>query len=226
MREELPRFSEGDPVVVREGVEHPVLGDDISGWQGWITEVVLDDTYGELIVVAWDSVTLAEMPQEHREAAEEAGIDFTHTPLFPLALARAVPRDDPDDAPDVAAAVDEPFDWDYLGKQGQRIRAVVEGATSRHDALSAWAGHLAQNLEFPFAAEVANYREQGPLQEGDEVDVRRISLVNDKHGVIVGVRFRNLQYDIPLYDLELVDEMSANYQMVDDYAAWWETDLD
>lgn len=226
MREELSHFSEGDPVVVRDGVEHPELGDDISGWQGWVTELILDDTYGELVMVAWDSVTLAEMPEAHREAAEEAGIDFTRTALIPLALERAAPRDEPDDAPDAAAALDEPFDWDYLGKQGQRIREVVEGAQTRHDALSAWAGYLAQYLEFPFAAEVAHFREQGPLQEGDVVDVRRISLVEDKHGVIVGVRFRNLQYDVPLYDLELEDEMSKNYQMVDDYCTWWETDLD
>lgn len=226
MTETFPRFSEGDSVVVREGVEHPVLGDDIGGWQGWIVEMLLDETYGELAVVAWDSVTLQEMPPKHREEAEEAGIDFTRTALVPLALERATPRDDPTDAFDVASALDEPFDWDYLGKQGERIRDVVEGAATRRDALSAWSGYLAQNLEFPFAAEVANFREHGPLQEGDVVDVRRISLVDDKHGVIVGVRFRNLQYDIPLYDLELVDELSANYQMVDDYCAWWETDLD
>jgi hypothetical protein len=225
MREDVPRFSEGDPVIVREGVEHPELGYDISRWQGWVTELILDDTYGELVVVTWDSVTLQEMSQAYREEAEEAGIDFTRTALVPLALARAVPRDGRDDAPGMAAVLDEPFDWDYLGKQGQRIREVVGGAPSRRDALSAWSGHLAQNLEFPFAAEVANYREQGPLQEGDVVDVRRISLVDDKHGVIVGVRFRNLQYDIPLYDLELVDEMSANYRMVDDYCVWWETDI-
>lgn len=222
----VPRFSEGDPVIVRDGVEHPELGNEIGGWQGWVTELIPDETYGELVVVAWDSVTLQQMPQSHREEAEEAGIDFTQTALAPLALQRAAPRDAPADAPGVAAALDEPFDWDYLGKQGQRIREVVEGAQTRPAALSAWAGHLAQNLAFPFAAEVAHFREQGPLQEGDVVDVRRISLVDDKHGVIVGVRFRNLQYDIPLYDLELVDEMSENYQMVDDYCTWWETDVD
>lgn len=226
MTESSPPLSKGDSVVVRQGVEHPVLGGDIGGWQGWIVELILDDTYGEVAVVAWDSVTLQQMPQKHREEAEEAGIDFAVTPLTPLALKWATPRDQPGDAFDVASAVDEPFDWDYLGKQGQRIREVVEGAATRHDALSAWAGFLAQNLEFPFAAEVAHYREQGPLQEGDVVDVRRISLVDDRHGVIVGVRFRSLQYDVPLYDLELVDELSANYQMVDDYSAWWETDLD
>ena len=82
MTETFPRFSEGDSVVVREGVEHPVLGDDIGGWQGWIVEMLLDETYGELAVVAWDSVTLREMPRSTAKA-EEAGIDFTRTALVP-----------------------------------------------------------------------------------------------------------------------------------------------
>jgi hypothetical protein len=73
---------------------------------------------------------------------------------------------------------------------------------------------------------VASYREQGPIQEGDVIDVRRISLVDDKHGVIVGVRFRNQQYDIPLFELEGLDELSANAQYVDDYAVWWDESED
>lgn len=221
MRQRPPSFAEGDPVAVRDGVEHPELGTDIGGWQGWITEVILDETYGELVVVAWDSQTLANSPPEYREAAEEEGIDFTRTTLVPVALQGAVPRDDPADAIDVAGELDEDFDWDYLGRQGQRIREVIAGSPTREEAFQRWVGFLAQNLEFPFAAEVANYREQGPLQEGDVVEVHRISLVDDRHGVVVGVRYRNLQYDVPLIDLEAVDEMSANYRHIDDYVAWW-----
>ena len=148
MTETFPRFSEGDSVVVREGVEHPVLGDDIGGWQGWIVEMLLDETYGELAVVAWDSVTLREMPPKHCEEAEEAGIDFTRTALVPLALERATPRDDPTDAFDVASALDEPFDWDYLGKQVS-ASATWSKAPPRAATLSAWSGFLAQNLGYP-----------------------------------------------------------------------------
>jgi hypothetical protein len=226
MREQVPNFVEGDSVVVRDGVEHPELGTDLSGWQGWITEMILDETYGELAVVSWDSQTLEQSPQQYRDAAEEAGIDFTQTTLVPVALLRASPRDEPGDAIDVAAALDEDFDWDYLGKQGERIREVITGAATRRDAFQRWVGHLAQNLDLPFTAEVANFRAQGPLQEGDVVEVRRISLVDDRHGVIVGVRFRHQQYDIPLIDLEAVDEMSANYRHIDDYIAWWEESRD
>jgi hypothetical protein len=226
MREPEGHLSEGDPVMVRDGVEHPELGNDIGGWQGWVTEIIFDETFGELVAVAWDSQTIAAMPQDHREEAEVAGIDFTRAILIPHELKRVAPRDEPGDALDVAATLDEPFDWDYLGKQGERIRQVISGTTTKREALQGWVGFLAQNLEFPFTAEVASYREQGPLQEGDVIDVRRISLVDDKHGVIVGVRFRNQQYDIPLFELEGLDELSANAQYVDDYAVWWDESED
>lgn len=226
MRERAPRFAEGDPVIVRDGVEHPELGNDISRWQGWVTEIILDETYGELIEVAWDSKTLADMALEHRDDAEAAGIDFTRATLVPLELQLAVPRDDEADAVGVAATLDEAFDWDYLGEQGARIREVISGTTTREEAFERWVGYLAQNLEFPFPAAVANFREQGPLQEDDEVEVRRISLVDDEHGVIVGVRLRDQQYDVPLYDLEVSDEMSANFERVDDYAVWWDESED
>lgn len=222
MHEQAPNFAEGDSVVVRDGVEHPELGTDLSGWQGWIMETIDDETYGEVLVVVWDSQTLAQTSQAYRDAAEEAGVDFTQTPLARVALLPAAPRDRPGDASEVAAELDEAFDWDYLGEQGQRIRELIQGAADNREAFQRWVGHLAQNLEFPFAAEVANFRAQGPLQEGDVVEVRRISLVDDRHGLIVGVRFRSQQYDIPLVDLEAIDEMSANARHIDDYIAWWD----
>jgi hypothetical protein len=45
--------------------------------------------------------------------------------------------------------------------------------------------------------------------------------VDDHYGIIVLLKHRRQQYHFPLCDLEVTDEHSANYQVVQDYAVWF-----
>jgi hypothetical protein len=52
----------GDSVRVLRGVKDPELGTDLSGWQGRVVNIKQDE--GVYIEIAWDSITLRNMPEE------------------------------------------------------------------------------------------------------------------------------------------------------------------
>lgn len=222
MQTEQNNFVEDDSVVVRPEVAHPELGTDLQGWQGRITDITLDEEYGELICVEWDSYTLQKMPAAYIEEAEEEGLDWTRTWLIPKALLPAEARDTPADATRVAVELSKQYEWAFLGEQGLRVQQVVAGSEDESEALGVWAEYLGQNLSFPFDAEVIDFQEQGPLQSGDVVTVERIRMVDDTHGIIVTVAKGGNRYDFPLCDLDAVEDSSPNYLLVDDYGTWFE----
>lgn len=230
--DELERQLEiGDSVLVAQGVAHPDLEQDLSEWQGRVFDIETGGTYEQLIGVEWDSLTLRAMPESFIEAADEAGIDWTRAYLLPEALRRTRPRDSEDDVTAAATQLSEMFesagyadeeDEDEITAQLDRIEMLLADADSDEAELEQWVRHLSDALAFPFEADVAYYQEQGPLQEGDTVNVTGISLVDTEHGIIVSVDHLGNSLDIPLSQLEPMDETSANFQLVDDYIVWFE----
>jgi hypothetical protein len=55
-------------------------------------------------------------------------------------------------------------------------------------ALDAWQKYLEKTLTFPFDAVVSGYQDKGPLQSGDRVSVKKISIVDDIYGIIIELR--------------------------------------
>jgi hypothetical protein len=224
MNAEEHEFELGDSVIVRDDVQHPDFDEEISGWQGRIVEINPHPTFGTLVGVEWDSITLKNMPAYLIEESEVEGLDWARTYLVPEGLVPVEPRDSVSDVTKVAGALADQYQWAFLGQQGMRIQAVLADVDEEDPAavLAAWADHMEENLTFPFEVEVAEYRERGPLQQGDRFWVHRISLVDDSHGIIVAGQDARRSYDFPLSALEVVDEDSANYQAVDDYATWFD----
>jgi len=79
-----------------------------------------------------------------------------------------------------------------------------------------------KEFAIPFAAEVAEFQEHGPLRAGDQVVVTGMGEVTDElYGIIVDLKVGRRTYAFPLCDLETTDKKSANYQLVKDYAVWF-----
>jgi hypothetical protein len=110
-----------------------------------------------------------------------------------------------------------------VGEEGQRIQQVLADVDADDEmaTLEAWEDYLEENLTFPFAAEIDEWQEIGPLQAGDRVKVTGIGLVDDLYGIIVDVRHERRKYAFPLCDLAVVDEDSPNHQIVADYRVWF-----
>jgi hypothetical protein len=213
-------FKMGDSVMVKSKVRDPDLDIEIGGWQGRLVKAPGTDG---LVMIVWDSVTLRNTPDAVIAQCVERGLDWTQ---MGLSTGEIVPADPRDSTEDVEKAIDElskKHAWSWLGEEGERIRKVLAGIDPDDEMglLDAWEEHLAENLGFPFEAQISEYQERGPLQAGDRLKVTGIGLVDDLYGIIVDVRRSREEFAFPLCDLEVVDKCSPNYQLVDDYAVWF-----
>jgi hypothetical protein len=215
-------FNVGDSVVVKPGIQDPDFGVDIGGWQGRVTNVDLF-AGNVLLSIEWDSQTLGNMPDEIIEQCEEEGLSWNVMNLADYEVEPARPRDSEQDAARAGEKIGGQHSWAWLGEEGRRIQKVLAG-TNPDDIMAmlhAWEKHLADNLKFPFEAEVAEFQERGPLRTGDRVKVTGISLVDDLYGIVVHVRIGGQTFNFPLCDLEAIDKGSSNYEVALDYATWF-----
>jgi hypothetical protein len=217
-----PGFKVGDSVVVKSGITDPDLGTGL-GWQGRISGMATDRGGKTLISVRWDSITLRNMSQSVIEQYEKSGLDWAEMVLAAEKVELTAPRDTMSDVVGTVGELAAEYAWSYLGEQGRRIRQVL-AEVDEDDEMAAWdtwARYLRKNLAFPFEAKVCEVQDEGPLQVGDRVTVKKIFVVDDLYGVIVRVAYGHRKYDFPLCDLDVIDEGSPNYQIVDDYCVWF-----
>jgi len=213
-------FKVGDAVVVKPGTVDPDLGTEIGGWTGKIAKEPGQDN---LVLISWDSVTLQNMPDSAIAQCEEQGLDWTRMYLEAQEVELTTPRDTEEDVAQVIEELQKKHTWSWVGEEGQRIQQVLADVDPDDEmaALEAWEDYLEENLTFPFAAEIDEWQERGPLQAGDRVKVTGIGLVDDLYGIIVDVRHERRKYAFPLCDLAVVDEDSPNHQIVADYRVWF-----
>jgi hypothetical protein len=220
MKRAKPDFEAGDCIKVKEGIKDPDSNVDISGWQGTILEIAEGESGQTLILVAWDSHTLKEMPQSYLEQSEMEGLDWQQFFLLVDDIEHAQSRDTQRDVDEVVAEIDSRIGWHFLGKEGKRIQNVLSGVEDEREAFEAWRRYLEENLAFPFEAEVSEYQERGRLRYGDRITVLEISVLDDLYGIIVSGKRGSQHIDVPLCDLAVVGE-GVNEQTVSDYAVWF-----
>jgi hypothetical protein len=211
-----------DSVVVKQGVRDPDFDVEIGGWQGRISEIHPAGN-PDTVMVAWDSVTLRQMPDWVIAQSEEQGLDWTLMGIEIRDVELADPRDTEKDVAQAVEALSQGHVWSWLGEEGTRIGEILAGVAPDDEMalLDRWEEHLRRHLRFPFEAQVAEYQDRGPLQSGDRVSVQRIFDVDDHYGLIVLIKHGRRQYHFPLCDLEVADENSPNYELVMDYAVWF-----
>jgi len=106
-------------------------------------------------------------------------------------------------------------------EQERRVNQFVKNCGGKNDSEieDAWCKYLEENLQFPFETEIMD--DPGPLKVGNILKVTGIDGDDDLYGIIVPVRKGRKKYWFPLCTLELVDKISRNYQLVDDYNFWF-----
>ena len=216
----------GDAVAVNPGVEDPDFGDDLTGWQGNIIEITEDDQGESVLLISWDNRTLADMPGETIKRSIQEGMDWTEMYLLEDEVAPAEPRD-ADNFEERAEIIEQrtkDYAWWHLGEQGQRIRAVIKDVDPNDDwaTFQAWDSHLRKNLKLPFEAEVIEPQPERHLRMGVKVKVSAIQPLDEDEGVMVLVEKGKKQIEVDLYNLEVVDTESENYDLVDDYQVWFD----
>jgi hypothetical protein len=207
-------FKVGDSVKVKEGITCP--DDDsvgIGGWQGRVSGIE-DDIVG----ICWDSITLKQMSREYIKKSEEEGFDWTRMYLSVDEIEPALSRDSEATAKVVAREMESKFQWLGMDREGERIFKVIADAD---DEVEAWRRHLVQVLVFPFEANVSEPQDEGPLDDGDKVQVHGITEADDHYGILVDVTCGRQRFVLPLCDLSVRERKSPNYTRVKDYCVWF-----
>jgi hypothetical protein len=218
-----PDLKVGDCIRVKPGVKDPNYGFDMGGWQGRITEIETYQPGKVLIMFQWDSLSLKRMPASAIRRSEENGLDWTTMGLYPEEVEKAEPRDTKVDVDEIVEELSAVHNWDYLGKQGQRIHKVLQDIDEDDEleAFETWHEYLEAHLKLPFEAVVSEFQERGPLRAGDLVKVIDFEGVEDLYGVLVNIKARGNAYIFPLCDLKAANEKSDNFTLTDDYAVWF-----
>ena len=200
----------------------------MGGWQGRVAEIEEEDG---LIGIDWDSLTLKQLSDKTIVSCEVEGLDWARMYLAPEDVEQTTARDTEDDVVKAVEHIESKHDFTWSEKESDdwdeeedsRIQAILDNAEdeSEEAAYEAWQEHLQDVLEFPFEAEVFEWQEDGPLQEGDTVKVVSLDECDESDGVLVLLRHRRKDYEFPLCDLEVLDKSSPNYQPVNDYAVWF-----
>ena len=206
-------FKIGNSVKVKEGVMCP--DNDslcIGGWQGRIFEI--EDVIG----IRWDSITLNQLPVDYIKESEEEGLDWAEMYLSLDEIEPASPRDTEEKVDEIREQMEAWFYWIGEGKEGERILKVVADAEDEEEA---WKEHLEIILSFPFDAEISEPQDKGPLDDGDQVQVKDIAEADEHYGVLVNVTRGRERFVFPLCDLTVRDRKAANYTPVKDYCVWF-----
>ncbi|MBI4750588.1 MAG: hypothetical protein HY774_19055 [Acidobacteria bacterium] len=223
MKNKSVPFSIGDCVVVKKGVKDPDSGINMGDWQGRVIKIQETNPEETLLVIAWDSITLQNLPASYIKESEEQGLDWAEMCLGLKDVKPAIARDTPRDVERIASEINSNAHWYGLGDEGARIQAVLADVHPRDErgALDAWYEHLEENLSFPFEAEITEPQRGGQLRYGDKVKVLDILDQDDMYGILVAVKRGSATYHFPLCDLTVVGKDSPTKQLVSDYAVWF-----
>jgi len=215
----------GDSVKVKAGVLEPDTEKfEIGGWQGRVVEIdTLSTDEGTLLNIQWDGITLQQIPPDYIIQSEIEALGWDMMVLFESDIEVSVSRDTLEDVKKMQEALSEKYYWSYLGEDGLRIAAALEG-TDRNDekkCFENWLRHFERSLTLPCKAEVSESEENEQIKEGTTVEISKLSGVNDRFGILAAIAIDGVNYEFPLCDLDVTDKKSANYQIVNDYTVWF-----
>lgn len=211
----------GDTVKVKDDFIDPDCGADMSGWQGRITQLFPEEGTA---LIAFDSITLQNLPQEYIDDSEEEGLSWNEYGYDLTDLIKVQPRDTAADAAQTLKQLEEALvhNYLYLGEEGKEIGRILQSVDpdGNLDPLSAWWEYLEQDLKFPFEAVVDEWQ-RGPLRSGEKVRVHGIEDADEHYGIIVKLRHGRKQYHLPLCELAAANENSREYGLIDLYRTWF-----
>jgi hypothetical protein len=233
----------GDNLKVKQGVLDPYLKKiDISGWQGRITFFYqLDDTM--LIQIAWDSVTLKQMPLEFIKSyiKNKWGYAFTCIKIEDVELSK--PRDSVIDVENLVEKMDKDYDYESYSEQDKRISKIFPSLdiSLNQKNLQIYYEYLQKNLSKPIILtgdEDCFINDLIGSLHNSEDRKHKIAkpLYNDKYeyielfkepdadyivNVIVERITDKKQFKLALWQLMCVDKDSKNFELINDFVCWF-----
>lgn len=228
-------FKIGDYVKVKKGILDPDEGKyNLEDWQGKIINTRIDEEYGPVVRIKWDSITLRNMPENFIIKCIQESLEFSEMYLGADEVTQAECRSNDNEDFNAVTEINEKYDYvelkagntgdDELDKQELLIEEVLAGVNRKNESKveERWEEYLENNLKFPFKVEVA-YRDEDTeeIENGDILNVKKISGTFDLYGIVVETREGRYKHEVPLCELEVIDKLSDNYIKVEAYNLWF-----
>lgn len=107
--------------------------------------------------------------------------------------------------------------------QEEILNKVLKKANSKKqgDIEDAWFYYLQKNLKFPFEAEINLISFSRVFKDGDIVKLRAVGGWVDLYGVIMEVKKDRGTFWLPIEELEVLDETSKNFRIIDAFLEWY-----
>ena len=230
-------MKKGDSVKIKKGVVSPDYDDLlIEGWQGRITEISVNTITFEL-----DSITLDGLSKDYITDSFVEGVEFTELCLDLDDVELTKPRDTHDDTVIKQHEINSKYSID---EEENRILDILKSSDSSvtDKNQKTYLKFLSENLQKPCiltGMEDFEWEEPYLLGGWSQKEYKRLKLtqasyedhfefisvneeIDDWKGIVVKVKrlSDDKNFDLPLWDLKVVDEKSPNYLLVSDYSSW------
>ena len=232
----------GDSVRVKPGVRDPDYEYDLSDWQGRVTSIDTDDK--EFIEIAWDSVTLGQMPVEYIETLMEEGFEYYIMWLNEDEVELVEPRDQPSAVDNKIDTLNKQFGYISSEEQHQQVTHILnsQDLSVSKENLDKYYNYLSEHINYPcLLTGMEDFSWEEPYVLGifdqEEYEIlkkKRASytdhfrligleeLIDDLQGILAKVQRigDGKSFVLPLWDLKTVDRKEQNHRIIDNYCHW------
>ena len=227
----------GSSVQVKEGVVSPDYDDlEIGGWQGRVTKI-----NDNIVTLELDSITLTKLSKDYIIDSIMEDVEFSLIMLKKDELTVVEPRDKPSDSVRVRTNIERRFS---VGDEENRISEILKATDEsvNKENLTKFFKHLKKNLpkgSLVTGVEDFSWEEPYVFGKWDENEYEELKITNPSYtdhfkliklidkfegrqGIMVEVEriSDKKKFELPLWDLELVDEEAPEFLLITDYSSW------
>lgn len=192
---------------------------NMNGWVGRIVDAYSED---EIVYeVELDSISMKKLPDSIIAVLVEEGQDFQNYHVKESDLEKAEERDLSQQTFALYRQLFHQHNWSYLpSADAQRMKKILLQEPEVTD-IQNWTNYFQNNLSFPFETQ---FQEETSNEELI-VTVTGIAGTHEDHGIIMTLEGNNRYPSYPLSEMEVIDENSKNYSIVEDYLEWADQSL-
>ena len=240
-------MKKGDFVKIKDGVKDSNFEKfAIAGWQGTVVDAYTFE--GEkLVSIDWDIETIKKLPVEFIELSLEQHRLFSAMILKEedVLPTQEIKKDNPRERENLISRLEDRYTSAGFDEQDQRIANILESRdiSVTKELLEKYRAFLISNLEQPVfltGIELFSWEEGFALGYGSKREYKQARKTNPSYkdnfslleileledyfegDLFIKVKRKSDKkvFEIPLSELEAVDENSKNYQLLNDFSVW------
>lgn len=235
-------LNKGDSVRVLPGVKDQDIDTDLGGWQGRIEDIDKgSETYVE---IAWDSITLKQMPLEYIMSALDEDYEYCLMWLEDKEVEPAESRDRPEDVAEAVFELFEKYESGHSREEEQLVQQILdsEDLSVTEETQNKFYKYLLEHIKYPCivtGTEDFSWEEPYVLGIFDDKEYQElkktkpsytdryylkgpVKIIDDLYGIIAKVRriSDNRLFELPLWDLKTADKQDSNASLLEAYSFW------